>query len=140
MGILDSISGFTGGAQSDQAKVAGGLLQALESHPGGIQSVFQSFAANGLNGHATAIVNGETPAMTPEQVQQGLGGTGLIEKTAEHSGLSPQMVQMALTTVLPLVMAHFASNSAAAGTPGGTPGVQQGGLSGMAESILKKFM
>ena len=136
MGILDSISGFAGGAQSDHAKVAGGLLQALESHPGGIQSVFQSFTANGLNGHATAMANGETPSMTSEQVQQGLGGTGLIEKTAEHSGLSPQMVQMAMTTVLPIVMAHFASNSAAAGTPG----VQQGGLSGMAESILKKFV
>jgi uncharacterized protein YidB (DUF937 family) len=137
MGLLDTIGALAGDAsQGDNAKVVGGLIQALESHPDGIQGVIKSFAENGLDDHATAFANGETPAMTEAQVQQGLDGTGLIEKAAEHAGVSPQVVQTALTTVLPLVMSHFAANSAAAGTPG----ADQSGLGGVAESLLKKFM
>ncbi len=134
MGLLDTIGALAGDAShSDNSKVVGGLIQALESHPDGIQGLLKSFAANGLGDHATAYANGETPAVTPEQVQQGLGGTGLIEKTAEHAGVSPEIVQMALTTVLPLVLAHFGSGGNAAA------GAESGGLAGMAGALLKKF-
>ncbi len=136
MGLLDTIGALAGDAsQGDNAKVMGGLITALESHPDGIQGILKSFTENGLGDHATALANGETSEMSPEQVQQGLGGTGLIEKAAEHAGVSPQVVQMALTTVLPLIMAHFASNGAAAGAEG-----EAGGLSGIAGSLLKKFL
>ncbi|MDX6458903.1 MAG: hypothetical protein QOE55_2600 [Acidobacteriaceae bacterium] len=91
--------------------------------------MIQSFAENGLGDHATAFANGETAAMTKEQVQRGFCGTGLIETAAEHGGVSPQ-------AVLPLVMSHFAVHSAAAGTPG----AEQSGLSGSTESLLKRFM
>ena len=136
MGLLDMIGSMAGDAsQGDNAKVMGGLITALESHPDGIQGILKSFTENGLGDHATALANGETPAMSTEQVQQGLNGTGLIEKAAEHAGVSPEVVQSALTTVLPLILAHFGSSGAAAGTEGGA-----GGLSGMAGSLLKKFM
>ena len=134
MGLLDSIGALAGEAsQGDNAKVVGGLIQALEAHPGGIQGVISSFQQNGLGDHAAAFANGETPAVTPEQVQQGLSGTGLIEKTAEHAGVSPAVVQTALTTVLPLVMSHFANN-------GGAAGAEQGGLASIAQSVLGKLM
>jgi uncharacterized protein YidB (DUF937 family) len=136
MGLLDTLTAFTGGAEGDHTKIMGGLIQAIQSQPGGIQGVFKSFTENGLGDHATALASGAPATMTPEEVQQGLSGTGLIEKTAEHAGVSPQVVQVALTTLLPLIMAHFASNPAAAGTPT----AEQGGFSSMAESILKKFM
>jgi uncharacterized protein YidB (DUF937 family) len=136
MGLLDTIGALAGDAsQGDNAKVMGGLITALESHPDGIQGILKSLTANGLGDHATALANGETPEMSTEQVQQGLGGTGLIEKAAEHAGVSPQVVQTALATVLPLIVAHFASNGAAPGTEG-----ESGGLSGMAGSLLKKFL
>ncbi|CAN5426975.1 hypothetical protein BH10ACI4_BH10ACI4_22080 [soil metagenome] len=136
MGLLDTIGAMAGDAsQGDNAKVMGGLISALESHPDGIQGILKSFTANGLGDHATALANGETPAMSTEQVQQGLGGTGLIEKAAEHAGVSTQVVQTALATVLPLIIAHFASNGSAAGAEG-----ESGGLSGMAGSLLKKFL
>jgi uncharacterized protein YidB (DUF937 family) len=131
MGLLDSIGALAGVAsQGDNAKVMGGLITALEQHPEGIQGVLNSFTANGLGDHATAMANGETPALTPEQVGQGLNGTGLIEQAAQHAGVSPEVVQVAMTTILPLVVSHFAQN-------GGTAG---GGLGDLAGGLLKKFM
>jgi uncharacterized protein YidB (DUF937 family) len=136
MGLLDTLTAFTGSEGGDHTKIMGSLIQSIQSQPGGVQGVFKSFTENGLGAHADTIANGNPVPMSPEQVQQGLNGTGLIERTAEHAGVSPQVVEMALTTLLPLVLAHFASNPAAATTPA----TEQGGLTAMAESILKKFM
>jgi uncharacterized protein YidB (DUF937 family) len=136
MGLLDTIGAMAGDAsQGDNAKVMGGLIQALQAHPDGIQGIIKSFTENGLGDHATALANGESPTVTPEQVKQGFTGTGLIEQAAAHAGVSPQVVQMAMTTILPLVMSHFASSSA---TPA-ADGEKSGGLAGMAKSVLKKF-
>lgn len=112
MGILDSVQKLAGevgqNSQSDQAKVAGGFIQALSQHPEGIQGILNSFSQNGMAEHIEGWSNGQNATATPDQVQQGLAGTGLIEKTAEHAGVSPQVVQAALTIVLPMVIQHFA--------------------------------
>jgi uncharacterized protein YidB (DUF937 family) len=135
MGLLDSIGSMAGDASSgDSAKVMGGFIQALQSHPEGIQGMLKSFAANGLGDHATALANGESPTVTTDEVKQGLGGTGLIEKAAEHAGVSPSVVEGALATVLPLVMAHFAKGEGPAATS-----ESGGGIADMAQSLLKKF-
>ena len=135
MGLLDMIGTLAGEAsQGDNAKVIGGLIQTLESHPDGIQGMLNSFTQNGMGEHAAALANGESPSMTPEQVQQGLSGSGLIEKTAEKAGVSPEVVKVALTTVLPLVMAHFANRGGAAA------GAGENGVAGVAEGLLKKFL
>jgi uncharacterized protein YidB (DUF937 family) len=136
MGLLDSIGAMAGDAsQGESAKVMGGFIQALESHPDGIQGMLKSFTANGLGDHATALASGDSPAVTTDEVKQGLGGTGLIEKAAQHAGVSPQVVEGALATVLPLIMAHFAKSgdgptAASAGS---------GGLGDMAQNLIKKF-
>lgn len=136
MGLLDMIGSLAGDAsQGDNAKVIGGLITALQNHPDGMQGVIKSFQQNGLGDHATAMANGETPAMTPEQVNQGLSGSGLIEQAAQHAGVSPAVVQMAMTTVLPLVMAHFAKGGGATAADG----TAESGLGGLASSLLKKF-
>jgi uncharacterized protein YidB (DUF937 family) len=135
MGLLDSIGAMAGDAShGDNAKVMGGFIQALESHPDGIQGMLKSFAANGLGAHATALANGETPSVTTDEVKQGLGGTGLIEKAAQHAGVSPQVVEGALATVLPLVMAHFAKGEGPTATSAGS-----GGIGDMAQNLIKKF-
>src|SRR5882757_6676623 len=134
MGILDTIQSLAGqagdAAQTDQAKVAGGFIQALTQHPEGIQGVLDSLCNNGMEQHVGAWGTGEAATATPEQVQQGLGGTGLIEKTAEHAGVSPQIVQMALATILPMVIQHFAPNGQAA---------PQSSMGSMAQQLLSKF-
>jgi uncharacterized protein YidB (DUF937 family) len=107
MGLLDSIGALAGSLSqnSDQAKVAGGLIEALEQHPGGIQSIISSFTQNGM------------------------------EQAAEKAGVSPQIAAMAMSTILPMVMQHFASGGAAqAQTQGQSP------LGGIAQQLLSKFL
>jgi uncharacterized protein YidB (DUF937 family) len=134
MGIMDmiqSLAGQTGAAAgTDQAKVAGGFIEALTQHPEGIQGVLDAFKNNGMASHIGAWGAGQAATATPEQVQQGLGGTGLIEKTAAKVGVSPAVVSAALATVLPMVIQHFAPNGQA--TPAS-------GMSGMAEQLLSKL-
>ncbi len=135
MGIMDmiqSLAGQTGqAAGTDQAKVAGGFIEALTQHPEGIQGVLNAFKNNGMGGHVDAWGAGQQATATPDQVQQGLGGTGLIETTAQKAGVSPQVVQMALATVLPMVIQHFAPNGQAA---------PQSSMGSMAQSLLSKFV
>jgi uncharacterized protein YidB (DUF937 family) len=57
--------------------------------------------------------SGQTPAVTPDQVQTGLQGTDLLDTIAAKAGVSPQVAQAAMATVLPIVMSHFAQNGSA---------------------------
>ena len=135
MGILDTISQLAGqagdAAQGDQAKVAGGFIQALTAHPEGIQGVLDSLKANGMADHIGSWVAGKEHTATPDQVQQGLGPTGLIEKTAEHAGVSPAVVTSALAIILPMVVQHFA--------PNGRP-AEQSNFGSLAKQMLGKFL
>lgn len=134
MGIMDmiqSLAGQTGAAAgTDQAKVAGGFIEALTQHPEGIQGVLDAFKNNGMAEHVNSWGAGQAATATPEQVQQGLGSTGLIEKTAAKIGVSPAVVTTALATVLPMVIQHFAPNGQA------TPST---GMGAMAEQLLGKL-
>lgn len=117
MGLLDSLESMAANSMTNSGdnttKVAGGMMEALEQHPGGLGAILQNFRNNGLGGHVDAIQNGQTPSVTPEQVQTGLQGTGLLDTIASKAGVSPQVAQAAMATVLPMVMAHFAQNGSA---------------------------
>src|SRR5450432_2461689 len=127
MGLLDGLESIASQAMEQsgnpEAKVAGGLMQALEQHPGGLQGVMDHMNQNGVD--TQAMASGE-PA-TPEQVGQGLQGSGLVESVAEKAGVSPQIAQELMATVLPTVMSHF--------TQGGTSAPPEGGFAGMASMI-----
>jgi uncharacterized protein YidB (DUF937 family) len=129
MGFMNAI-GALAGQGGQQGGVAGGLLQALEQHPGGIGGLINTIRGNGMDDHVNAWASGQQATATPEQVQQAVGGTGIIERTAEHAGVSPAMVTMAMTTLLPMVVQHFAPNGSAA------PQSQFGGL---AQQLLGKL-
>ncbi len=118
MGLLDSLesmaaNAMTNSGNNDTTKVAGGMMEALEQHPGGLGAILQNFRNNGLSDHVDAMQNGQTPSVTPAQVQTGLQGTGLLDTIASKAGVSPQIAQVAMATVLPMVMAHFAQNGCA---------------------------
>ncbi len=134
MGLLDEIGSMTGMAEQGQGggagNMAGSVMQALQQHPGGLQGVMDSFRQNGLGDHADALANGQEQTTTPEQVQQGLGGTGLIESVASKAGVSPQVAQMALAALMPMVISHFASTGQAPGE----------GHMGMAQQLLSRFL
>ena len=135
MGLLDSLEGMAAsamtGSGSDQAKVAGGLMQALQEHPEGVQAVLNGFQNNGMAGHVAQWASGELQTATPDQVQAGLGGTGLIEATAEKAGVSPEVAKAVLASVMPMVISHFAPN-------GQTP--EQSQFSGLAGQLMSKFL
>ena len=132
MGFLDSLESMASTAMEQSgnpsAKVAGGLMQALEEHPGGLQGVMNTMQQNGVDPQAVAA--GQVPE--GDQLVQSLEGSGLIESVAEKAGVSPQVAQELMSTVLPMVMAHF--------TQGGTQAPPASGLSGMAGSLLSKFL
>ena len=135
MGILDSLQSLAGqagqAAGTDQAKVAGGFIEALTQHPEGIQGVMDALKNGGMADHVNAWANGQNATATPDQISQGLAGTGLIEAAASKAGVSPQTVQTALSTILPMAIQHFAPNGQA------TP---QSGMAGMAQGLLSKFL
>jgi uncharacterized protein YidB (DUF937 family) len=138
MGILDSIQELAGqagaAAQGDKARIAGGFIEALAAHPEGIAGVLNSLKANGMAEHVGAWATGQAQSATPEQIEQGLGSTGLIEKTAESAGVSSSVVTSALAIVLPMVIQHFAAN----GQSGGQS-EEPGSLSGLAQQVLGKL-
>ena len=130
MGILDAIEGLASQDGGTNAKVAGGLMQALDEHPGGLAGVISQFQQNGMGEHVQNWASGQQQTATPEQVQQGLGGTGLIDSVAAKAGVSPAVAKMAMAVVLPMVMAHF--------TQGGQQAAPQSGFAGMASLASKQ--
>ena len=141
MGLLDSIEGMAregmAGQQSGQpgaganAQVAGGLMQALDEHPGGLAGILQHFQNNGMGEQVQGWANGSQPTATPQQMNQGLAGSGLVERVAEKAGVSPQVAEMAMATVLPMVISHF--------TQGGQAAPPQSGFGGMAAQLQRCF-
>lgn len=117
MGLLDNLESMAAnsmtGSGDNTTRVAGGLMEALEQHPGGLGAVLQNFRNNGLGAHVDAMQQGQSPAVTPEQVQTGLQGTSLLDSVAQRAGVSPEVAKVAMATVLPIVMAHFAQNGSA---------------------------
>ena len=137
MGFLDTIEGMVGqqgqgGNPGVNASVAGGITQALEQHPGGLSAVMDSFRNNGMADHVQNWSTGQQPTATPDQVQQGLGGSGFIENVAAKAGVSPEIAKVAMATVLPLIMAHF--------TNGGQQAPPQSGYSSMASQLIGRFL
>lgn len=135
MGILDTIKSLAGqagdAAGTDQAKVAGGFIEALTQHPQGIQGVIDAFNNSGMAQHVSGWASGQNATATPDQIQQGLAGTGLIEAVASKTGVSQETVQSALSTILPMAIQHFAPNGQAA---------PQSAMAGMAQGLLSKFL
>lgn len=117
MGLLDSLESMAANSMTNSGdnttKVAGGMMEALNQHPGGLGAIMQNFRNNGLGNHIDAMQNGQTPTISADQVQTGLQGTDLLNTIASKAGVSPQIAQTAMATVLPMVMAHFAQNGSA---------------------------
>ena len=127
MGFLDSLESMAG-QSNPNAQVAGGLLQALEEHPGGLQGVMNHMQQNGIDPNQVAAQGQAQPGA----VSQGLQGSGLIEMVAQKAGVSPQVAEEALAFVLPVVMSHL--------TQGGTAAPPSSGFSGLAGSLLSRFL
>ena len=83
MGFLDTVEGYGGPEWLEQCFYGSwGLMQALEEHPGGLAGLISSFKNNGMAAHVQQGSNGQQPTATPDQIQQGLRGTDLVDRVA----------------------------------------------------------
>ena len=139
MGILDMVTSMVGGGGGAHAKVAGGLVEELQGQPGGVAGMFQSFQKNGMGGLVQQWAGGQTAPASPDQVEQGLGGTGIIDRISQRTGISPTMVKAGLAVAVPLVIHHFVANGHVTqeGQPTGAPAPEMGG---MLQSVLGKML
>ncbi len=139
MGILDMVESMAGGASGGQnGQVAGGLMQELQGRPGGIGGIFQSLQQNGMGGAVQQWGSGQTQPASPDQVEQGLGGTGLIDSVAQRTGMSPTMVKAGMAVALPLIVHHMVSNGHV--TQDGQPTGSQPEPGGMLQSVLGRMI
>lgn len=139
MGLMDSITNAVSGmAGGENAKVAGGLLDVLREHPGGVGGVMQQMQQNGQGEAVQQWANGNTENANQGQVESGLGGTGIIDMVAQRTGLSPTVVKGALVVILPLVVHHMTSSGHVTpdGQPTGEPAPEHSGLLQMILSRL----
>ena len=135
MGILDEVEKIaaakSAGGAASTPQVANGLVQAIQQHPGGVGSILSALRENGMSQHVDNwTAGGEQPA-DPQQVQQALGPSGLIERTAQNAGVSSQVASAAIAALLPMVIQHFA--------PGGEP-APQSQIGGLASGLLSRLL
>lgn len=141
MGILDSIeqmAGQFGGGGASHAQVGGGLADELQNRPGGVGSIFSAFQNNGLGGLVQQWAGGSTAPASPDQVEQGLGGTGIIDSVAQRLGVSPGMVKTGLAIILPMLIHHYVSNGH--GTAEGEPTGPQPEMGGLLQGVLSRIL
>ncbi len=111
MGLLDMVEQIAGGSSNaDHAKVAGGLIEEMQQRPGGLGDLLRSFQQNGQGGMVQQWSNGQTQPASPTDMEAGLQGTGIVDRIAERTGLSPTVVKTALAVTLPILIEHMTAN------------------------------
>ncbi len=127
------------GMGGEHAQVAGGLMDTVQQQPGGVAGMAQNFQQNGLGGMVQQWAGGQTTPASPGQVEQGLGGTGLIDQISQRTGISPTMVKGSLAVIVPMMIHHLAQNGNI--TPQGEPtGQPVSDHAGMLQSILGRMI
>jgi uncharacterized protein YidB (DUF937 family) len=140
MGLMDMVTQAAGqfGVGGESGKVAGGLMEEIQNH-GGVGAIFSAFQANGMGGLVQQWAGGQTAPAQPEEVEQGLNGTGIIEGIQNKTGASSSVVTSALAMILPMVIHHFTASGhvTETGEPTGQPAPEAGS---MLQSILGKLL
>ena len=114
MGILDDVlktaTGAAPAADTPQSPLASAVLSVLSSQGGGISSLVQQFASNGL-GHIVNswISTGQNLPISPEQIQSVLGSEQ-VQAIATKAGISPEAAQNGLAQFLPQIIDHLTPN------------------------------
>jgi uncharacterized protein YidB (DUF937 family) len=128
MGLLDALTSIAGGASPEHHGVADALSQVMQEHPGGMDGLLNQLKQNGLGEQVQSWVSpGTNQAVSPEQVQQGLGNS-MLEGIAQRAGISPAIASGVIAVVLPLVVSHLSG--------AGGQAQQSGGLASLASSIF----
>jgi uncharacterized protein YidB (DUF937 family) len=105
MGLLDGLIGGAVGAE--MATVVNSLIQ----QHGGIQGVVTQLEQQGLGGVARSwIANGANQAISPAQISQVFGNSGVLGQLAAKTGMSPQDLAAKLSQALPAAIDKLTPN------------------------------
>ncbi len=134
MGILDTLQRAVGGTQPQNVGASGAvvaqLLAFLESRPGGMTGLLQSFRLAGL-GHLfdSWVSTGQNLPISPDQVRSALGSES-TSRIAAATGLPQSAVEQHLSELLPQVIDHL--------TPHGE--VPAGNITGQLQDVGRRFL
>ena len=112
MGLLDNlenqaVTSVLGGGSNP---LAANILQMIQSQPGGLQGLVQSFHDKGLGGLVSAWVStGPNPSASADQVQQVLG-SDKVKQLAASAGISPDIAGSAIAQLLPTIVDKLTPN------------------------------
>ena len=127
MGLLDSLENMAMSKVTGSNPAAAGILEMIQSHPGGLNGLVQSFHQNGLGGLVNSWTGtGENQPVSAQQIQQVLGSEK-VQAFAQKLGVSPEAAGSTLAQLLPSVIDKLTPN-------GSVP--EQSNLLQMGESLL----
>jgi uncharacterized protein YidB (DUF937 family) len=114
MSLSDLAGQLLGGQQPGcNPNVLTTLLNAVNSHPGGVTGLLEAFQKQGLGGVVNSWVGtGANQAVSPEQVQSALGDQQ-VQDIASKLGVSPQDASSHIAQWLPAVIDHLTPNGQA---------------------------
>jgi uncharacterized protein YidB (DUF937 family) len=105
MGLLDGVLGGIVGA---------GLTKVVEKvieQNGGIQGLANQFSQNGMGGIIQSwIGTGANQAIEPQQIQQALGSSNMLQDLAAKAGLSVEDLSAKLAELLPQTVDKMTPN------------------------------
>jgi uncharacterized protein YidB (DUF937 family) len=130
MGLLDNLENMAMSKVAGSNPQAAAVLQMIQSHPGGLDGLVQSFHSNGLGGLINSWTStGQNQPVSAEQIQQVLGSEK-VQAYAQKLGISPEAASSTLAQLLPAVIDKLTPN-------GSVP--NQSSLLQMGESLLTSF-
>jgi uncharacterized protein YidB (DUF937 family) len=112
MGLLDSLENeaLTKALGSCSNPLSSGLLQMIQSQPGGLQGLVQNFHEKGLGAIATSWVsNGQNLPISADQIHQVLG-SDQVKALAAKCGISPDLAGGAIAQLLPGIVDKLSPN------------------------------
>ncbi len=132
MGLLDNlenqaVNSLLGGSSNP---LAANLLQMIQSQPGGLQGLVQSFHDKGMGGLVSSWVGtGQNLPVSADQIQQALG-SDKVKQLAAAAGISPDAAGSSIAQLLPGIVDKLTPN-------GQVP--EHGNVMEIASSLLKSF-
>jgi uncharacterized protein YidB (DUF937 family) len=111
MGLFDSVVGALAGGQSGNgSQLLDAVMQLINSQPGGLGGLVQSFQQGGLGEIVNSWVStGQNLPVSPEQLQSVLGGAQL-QDIAAQLGMSPEQATGGLADLLPQMVDKLTPN------------------------------
>jgi uncharacterized protein YidB (DUF937 family) len=111
MGLFDSVVGALAGGQSGNGnQLLDVVMQLINSQPGGLAGLVQSFQQGGLGEIVNSWVStGQNLPVSAEQLQSVLGG-GKLQDLAAQLGMSPEQAAGGLADLLPQVVDNLTPN------------------------------